>query len=486
MSKKKSSRKPVASTKPSKTPMSFPVWRLVAASLVAALSFLFVIGPEKTAFFSGTLIVRGLLTGLAAGLLFERKEWGYAAATALIGSVIGLIAVATANTPISAGTMMLGAVILPPLAAGLIARFLPREPEWFTVGIVIVVLSGTLFWSLGVIGGPLKSELSTVRAKAAAVPQAEQYAIDPYIFIKTVDYMRSGLGYYQSFQLAWDEDSRQAGTVPGALNFREPTLFVLWNYLPGATGGTAILNGFIFWAWLGVILTWFAARKFVNDGVAMLGAQLMVSFYVYAALGGMWFTLAELWASVVVIGAVALLVRRQFLASAILITLAVAFRELSAIYLPAWAIAWWFGGERKRWLPGLIVAFAGPLLALGIHIDSAPAANSGGLPSLQEWMHSTGIPRTLTAIRFGGLFPYYQTLLPTIAVASVVGGALVKESWLRWTLLFVALVPLVFLTAFSKSEWDYYWALNFQTTMAMLASLVFVRVFPSRGATTAP
>ena len=69
--------------------------------------------------------------------------------------------------------------------------------------------------------------------------------------------------------------------------------------------------------------------------------------------------------------------------------------------------------------------------------------------------------------------------MPLAAGASILGAALIRESWLRWTLLVVAVTPLAFLTAFSKGEWDYYWGLTFQPTLVALAALVFVRVFPS-------
>ena len=455
------------------------VIRLAAAVAVAGLAFLFFTGQPQEALFSTTILLRGALAGVAAGLLFSRREWTYAAAVSVAGALASSIALLIAGSSVPLGVTALGAILVPGALAGLVAYFVPRTPQWPRMLVVVLALTVAVGWSLGLVGGPMKRTLDQTRIDVSSVPQPEQYRFDPVIFIKTVDYMRAGVPYYQAFQRAWSEDARLSGQIPSALNFREPLLFEFWRYLPGSPAGTSILNSFLVFAWVGVMVCWLTARRFVSDGVAMLAGQLMLPIYVWAAFGGLGFAMVELWASVLIVSALALLVRRRYLLSALVIFLAVAVRELSIIYVPAWVIAWYFSAERKRWLPGLVVALAGPLAVLGVHITVAPASHATTGSSLRSWMHSTGLSRTLAAVRFGGESPFSDWVMPAAAIASVAGAALVEEAWLRWALLYVALAPLLFLTAFSGNGADLYWGLTFQPTFVVLAVLVFVRVFPS-------
>jgi len=449
--------------------------RLVVAVLVAALAFLFVIGPPH---FASTFLMRGIFAGLSAGLLFSKREWYYGAATATVGALLSSASIFVPG--VMPPAVIAGAVlVIPGLLGALVAKFLPRESQWPAMLLVALALSLTFAWSSGVLGGPMRTPLDQTRDRVSRVPQPEQYESDPFIYIRTVDLMRTGVPYYSAFQSAWSDDSRLEGTIPSALNFREPLLFEFWKYLPGSPAGTSILNSYLVLAWASVLLCWLTARRFVADGVAMLAGQLIIPIYAGFAFVGLWFTMAEIWSSVLVLGGLCLLVRGKYLPSVVLIVCAVAVRELAAVYVPAWALAWYFGGERRRWLSGLLLALTGPLVVLGSHIASAPALQSGSAPSLRNWMHSSGVPSALEAIRFGGMSPWARLILPLAAVSSWIGSISIQEPWLRWTLLYVAVAPLAFLTAFSSGEFAYYWGLMFQPTLIAFASLVFVRVFPA-------
>jgi hypothetical protein len=422
--------------------------------------------------------MRGGLAGLSAGLLFSKREWRQSAATAIIGSLLSSLSIVTPG--LMPPTIIVGAVVvLPGLIGASVARFTPRGSHWPTMLLVALALTATFVWSSGVLGGPMQTPLDQTRDRVSRVPQPEQYESDPFIFIKTVDLMREGVPYYSAFQRSWSEDSRLEGIIPSALNFREPWLFQFWKYLPGSPAGTSILGSYLLLAWISALLCWLTARRFVADGIAMLAGQLIIPIYAGCAFVGLWFTMAEIWSSVLVLGALCLLVRRKYLLSAAVLVCAIAVRELAVVYVPAWTTAWYFGGERRRWLPGLMLAFAGPLALLGTHFASAPALQSGSAPSLGVWLNSTGLSRTLGAISFGGMSPWASRVLPLAAVASLIGSASVRDSWLRWTLLYVAVAPVVFLTLFSSGEFAYYWGLMFQPAMISVASLLFVRVFPS-------
>ena len=483
MAKKKKKSKRAASAKasvPQRGGTMPPIPRLAASGVVAALAFLLLVGTATDPMFQGGLLFRGVFAGVACGLLFGRDEWIAAGAAAFAGSLVSgvYLLFSAANQPIV--VLLLAAVVIAGLLSAGVAWVVPRDPRWVRMLVVAAALTVCVTWSLGLAGGPLQPSYQAARARAAIVPQPEQYRFDAEIFIKTVDYMRTGLPYYAAFQRAWQEDARLSGPVPGAFNYREPLLFELWRFFPGSPGGVAILNSFILLAWSGVILTWLLARRFVADGVAMLAGLMMAPVYTVAAFATNTFSFAEIWAAVIVVGALCLLVRRRFLAAAIILTLAVAVRELAVIYIPAWIIAWWFAGERRKWAPGLAVAILGPVAALATHVALAPAGGASVGGTLGQYFHSTGIPRLLTAIKYGALYMLADWLVPLTAIASIAGAALTKEAWLRWTLLAVAIIPLLFLLVVSKTEFDYYWGYLVQPAMVALGALVFMPVLPSR------
>jgi len=462
--------------------------KIAAALAVGIIASLFLLSAPPDMVRSG-FALRGVFAGVACGLLFERRHWLFAVATAFAGStvtaVLALLWVAQSQSGMPPSWIGLDAVAVAVLTAAVIAGGVawafPRT-ETARISLVVGTLTFALAFSFGWLGGPTASVLDQTQVTARAVPQAEAYGADSLIFLATVEHMRDGMAYYPAFQKAWNEDQRLPSTaLPSAFNFREPFLFALWKYLPGQSAGTTVLGAFMALAWAGVMLTWLTARRFVDDGVAMLAGLAMVPVYVFAAFSNV-FSFAEIWSAVFIIGALCLLVRERFLASAVVLALAVATRELAVVYIPVWAVAWWLVGERRsQWAPGLAVAVLGPIALIGGHVAAAPAAGSGPsiLQTVGAYMNSPGISRTLKAIEYGVVIPFFQYVIPVFVLASVAGPLLVRKAWARWTLLTAAVLPLVLLTVFSQTEWDYYWGFNFQPPVFALAALVFVRVFPS-------
>lgn len=453
--------------------------RLAGMAGIAFLAYLLIVAiPEFPGSVAGSLILRGLAAGLSVGLLAKREEAGFATASAAIGALV-------------AGIVMLGMPALGAPAAGVflsvmlsavawpVAYYLPSAPKWAWVApaIAAVFLAICFLWSAGLVSGPQSPAYVVQRSDLANTPGPEEYGFDGWIYLKTVNYLREGRPYYQAFQRAWTEDNRLDGKIASPMGFREPLLFQLWRLAPGSSVGQGVHTLFLLAGVIAVLLGWWTIRPLVGEGVALLGGLAVVPLYTFGALAGLWFTMSEIWAAVAVLGALALLVRKQYLWSALLLLLAVAVREIAVVFVPAWAVAWMLCDTKKQWIPGAAVAGPAAVAVVLVHWFRAPATGSAGA-GVAAWLQSTGVQRLVEAIGFGGLLPGEKVFTTFAILLAIVGCALLKDSWFRWTMLTAIVVPVLFLTSFSSGPYDYYWGMLVTPSVMALMPLVFSRLFP--------
>jgi len=167
--------------------------RLASAALVSCLSFLLIIGLPPMVMFGSSVLVRGAVAGLAVGLLFSRNEWMYSVAAAAIGALVSALAIVIALKAMEFAPTLVAAAVVAAVVAGVATGLLSSAPEWLRMAIVGLTLTLVVSWSLGVTGTSMKADLDATKEQIAQVARPEQYAFDAIIFIKTVDYMRTGI-----------------------------------------------------------------------------------------------------------------------------------------------------------------------------------------------------------------------------------------------------------------------------------------------------
>jgi hypothetical protein len=452
--------------------------REFAVTAACAAAFLVFPGSRH---YPGALLVsfvpRAVLAGLVAGLAATggmRAAITCAAAGAVLGG-LALVPLLAGEPPwlwlVAGVTTAMGAA-----ASSRWARAQASRP--LAAALALAAVTGCHVWTLGLAGGPYAASLQERERVYARPVEPERYAFDGEIYLRTEALMKQGAPFYAAFQRAWREDSRFDGSIPSAWSFREPALFYLWRILPGSTG-VALLGWFTVFTVLAAIAGWFLAATFVDDGIALLAPIAMLSYFAFFVLASLsWFSFAEVWAAGAVVLALALLLRRRWLASAFALVAAVAIRELAFLFVPAWVVAWGLSrGQRGRAI-GLGVAVVGSLTPLIAHMLMAPASHGAG--SLATWLHSTGLPRLLRALRHGTEFiPYGAPVGPLAAVAALGGALALLERRERWTLATALILPLTFMTCVSAGAYDYYWGAILVPLLLATTPLALARVLPA-------
>jgi hypothetical protein len=356
-----------------------------------------------------------------------------------------------------------------------------RDPRFRTpVAVVALLLLGVaLLWSVGIVPSPQSETRSELQSWFAAPIGAETYAFDGGIYLRTRELMEEGVSFYRAFGQAVRDDQRHSDPPASALNYREPALFWLWTLLPGPPVASTVLAWYFVLAYAMMVAAFLLARRFVEDAVALLGPFALLPHIASASLAMSWFAFAETWAAILIVLAFALLAHHRLWPSVIALLVAVAFRELAIVFVPAWVVAWWLGGAKKRMLPGTLVAVLAPVAIIVAHVVSVPAEASGSL-NVAPWLVGGGIPRLIRALQHGAEYgPLSAYLQPALLLLALAGAALVKTRWLRWSLLTGLIVPAAFLTVFSAGEFDYYWGAILIPLTAALAPLAFQRLAPA-------
>ena len=459
-----------------------PAIALVAAAIAA--SVLPVIADYEP-LVRGSLAARGVVAGCVAGLVCAavRPRW-VAAAVAAAGLAIGFLVVGLVDRAYFDGAgLALGLLCAAAVALGLGAlasvRWRPAAELAALCAVLLVAL-----WFAGVLPGPLSGAPREARSsELAAEPQPEQYGFDGLDYLRTYYLMKQGAGYYDAFKQAQTEDSRHDGTfLTSPFNYREPFLFEVWRVLPGS-GGDDLLDWFVVWSLVALVAAYLLASSLTEPGPALLAPIVLIPFLFFLWWAGTWFAFAEAWAAPFAIGAVACLLRRWRIAGLILLVAAVATREFMVLLVPAWLLAWWFADRGRLrstwWVPA--VAVAGPAVVLGAHLLAVPQLAPGG-SGVRGWLHG-GPSRLLAALRYGWELMPGKSWAPLVAAAAAIAAAaLALPRWRMAALLAATVLPTLFLTVASASEWDYYWGAFYMPLAVAVAPGVLGRLLPPRGA----
>ena len=203
-------------------------------------------------------------------------------------------------------------------------------------------------------------------AYANQEPVAGTYAFDPVVYLKTYYNMVHGQDYYTALVSAAAGDTRviadtktgikdgksYGGWLWGPSAMRRPTIFYAWKYLaPGGTGGGVVYLAVIFSA-LALAVIWWGLVPYLSYRAAFVPIFAMP--YVLLMTLGLNIFFPDYWAALIAACALALLMRRQWIAGAATLLFAAAVRETLgpslAVLAALLVLVWLRSGRGREWL----------------------------------------------------------------------------------------------------------------------------------------
>jgi hypothetical protein len=472
---KRSASAAVPAKKPAPTPLLAMWLRFAVVAVASALAFLL---PGIVAL-PGTILLRGVLAGLVAGLAARSwRELAACAAVGFAGVTCGAIAT-VAGTAVGQGstsTDAVTAVLLALVVMGVIGTLGILTKRAIAGWVALAVVSLVFLATVGVLPGPLADATVQQRASFGAEPIAGQYGFDGSIFLRTEFLMEKGTPYYQAYLQAFAGDSRFPGATPaGLFGVRQPWLFWMWRYLPGPAG-TKVWGWFIVWALGTAGAAYLLLRRFLEPAMAILG-PIAVLGYLAAPTYSTWLTLSEFWGGCIAVWFIAAMVYRKWTLGAVLCVVAFAARELMLFLVPVYIVWWLVAGRPKRGLAGLGIILAGPVVLLGLQAWWSPVHGQSG--GLGYWLNG-GLDKLYSDLHFmGDLVPLSGILYTLVPIAALAGALMTPAKWTKALLATAVLVPVIALTVFSSPAWGEYWGAIAMPLLLALAPLAAVRLMPS-------
>jgi hypothetical protein len=274
-------------------------------------------------------------------------------------------------------------------------------------------------------------------AYAAREPAAGSYAFDATVYLKTYYNMLRGDDYYAALVSAAAGDTRvmadaktgirdgksYGGWLWGPAAMRRPTIFYAWRYLaPG--GGAGIIYLAVVLGAITLAVVWWGLTPYLSYRAAFV--PILVMPYVLFMTLSMNPLFPDFWAALLASCALALIMRRRWIAAAATFLAAAAIRETLgpalAVISAALLIVWLRNGRGREWL-GRAAFFAGGTAlwlgferfheALGARFMAVP------YPSALQVLLSTMQTRTFDMKVVGAtqylVFPYGFYKVPGLA-----------------------------------------------------------------------
>lgn len=298
------------------------------------------------AIFSGLLLILGLLNpvhGNLAAYILGFAVFGFTSGIilgfwSLLSLVCGLIVAAVV---LGASPMVIGGG----LGGWVLARALVR----LRLTAVAVLVLVAVFWATSfVTNGDLLKFLSR------DLP-LYTYNNDAGVIYKTYLLLAQDFNYYDAYRTAQLGRFAQP-LVPGDIwGWRLPTLFLIWDVLPGS-GGIPIYLLFLLGAAGTLVVAYLLAKRYLGQKLGLLAPYLVFPYFSFGARDQM-IMATEWWAVMPFIAGVFFLVSRRSFWAIIFLTLTVLIREVYVVpigVLLLWALF------KKREAVGIFVI---PLLA---------------------------------------------------------------------------------------------------------------------------
>ena len=207
-------------------------------------------------------------------------------------------------------------------------------------------------------------------------------------------------------------------------------------------------------------------------------AQTFLAAYFATAAWSTWFLFAEFWAGGVAVMAVLALVQARWHVGAILIGVAVAFRELMVVLVPAFLVGWWLHRHARAPRTALAAALVLPAAALAAHFIAAPVAPGASGWDLSPWLNGS-FAQLIETLRFSSNFvPVGPGVLAWAPVAALAGALQIRPRWRSGLLLGAVGFPSLALFTFSAGLYGLYWGAILQPLAIALAPVAAARLDP--------
>ena len=217
----------------------------------------------------------------------------------------------------------------------------------------------------------LSYAFSAARASTEMIAYANQepvvgnYAFDATVYLKTYYNMAHGQDYYTALVSAAAGDTRviadtatgirdgksYGGWLWGPSAARRPTIFYVWKYLAPGGGGSVIYLAIAFSA-LSLAVIWWGLTPYLSYRAVFV--PIFAVPYVMLMTLGLNVFFPDYWAALIALCALALLMRRQWIAGAAALLFAAAVRETIGPSLAVMAVVlvlvWLRCGKGREWL----------------------------------------------------------------------------------------------------------------------------------------
>jgi hypothetical protein len=423
-------------------------------------------------------LTRSAFAGLVAGMTYAttRPAWPAPLAGA-VAATLSILVFAVKWPALPVGPALIGIPFAALISFGVAWVREAVSVQWAKAVCVCVVLVAAL-WVGGILPSSLKDIAGGGRIVEMGAPRvAEGYRFDGDVYLRAQELMRRGGSYYESFRTALIGDQRYEDDAElTVFNYREPLVFAVWRVLP-ANNGYHLFLWFYAFSLVALVVGYLIACELVDPGPALLAPAGLLGLWVFMWWVSTWFTMTEVWASLFAMAAVWSLLRRWHVASVVLLSLAVATREFMLLLIPAWVVWWLLGRERRTtvWLP--ITAVVAPLMLLTMHFALVPDTKVGA-STISTWLNG-GLAPLVATLRFGSTYvPFGEVTALAIPVLALAGAVVQPDVRMRWTLLTLNALPLVFLWGFSSGLWGDYWG-TFYTPLALCLAPGALAVVPS-------
>ena len=298
-------------------------------------------------------------------------------------------------------------------------------------------------------------------------PVTETYRTDLDDFLKTYYLMERGASYYQAFNQAVTEDAYKNGALPNLWVWRLPTVFYLWQLVPG-TWGLHIFGLFIALGIIGLGSAYKIGLVITGRSSYALLSSYFLYPYLHFAVRNAELMHTEWWAIVpVMIGLWAIMQKKQK-TTLIFFCLALSIRELLLIPFLGIVILLYLGKFPKWRL--YIIPIVTCIIVLFVHTIFIQRELQRTITHLTQLRtHPIGFDIIRTSLAFGSWEYYFFDLrlfrffwLPALAAVYLLRR--------KTAILFlpVLLFPLTFLLIGSSADNDY-WGILYMPFVLILA-----------------
>lgn len=309
-----------------------------------------------------------------------------------------------------------------------------------------------------------------LRAKLRSDVALYTYNNDESAFLKTYKLMKSDIGYYDAYKVAFMGKFTGPVTPNDVWGWRLPTIFEIWRITPG--NGIGIYIFYLLLASLALYGAYSVGNHYLGSRYALLPAYLLFPYLHFAARDEI-LLLTEWWGALFFMIGLSLFILRHYFFSIISLALAVLVREL--YFLPLFFIFLYFTlrFNRKAWVFLIpIVAFFAfflyHIISLTHYIDAwnlifSTRSLGGGTLFIQQTLAFGS-----WEYKFFILRPFIIFLISVLGSCFYIYKINAEEGWV-W-LVSALVFPIIFLK-FSVGPYHDYWGILYMPIVLILAPI---------------